>query len=257
MFHFLDGLTITDLLTLLADLFNFLLLVATIIAVTLTYRQLKDGFKTQKATFFKELYLAAFTDPDIRDGYHLIEYEQFVYDNDHFQDSKTNEYLIDRLLSFFNVICDLYNQKILTKYEMEIFRYQLLRVYQNPGIRRYVAFLKVFYLTIGVKALPYGSFFSYCEKEQSKLQYTKRLSIDQAYWFYKEQKSKLDKIFALAARELPSRKDDESNLEHQIRILAEVQNRFQYPDKFDQGDIIYKAIQESAIYDPARIIDCT
>ena len=53
MFPFLNGLTASDLLTLLADLFNFFLLIATIIAVTLTYRQIKESAKTQKATFSK------------------------------------------------------------------------------------------------------------------------------------------------------------------------------------------------------------
>src|SRR3989442_3830053 len=106
MFHFSNTITYTDL-------FTFFLLLVAIIAAVFTYRQVRDNYRTQKAIFFKELYLTMFRDPDVSDAYHLIEYENFIYDNDHFQNSEKIEHNIDTLLVLFDLLSYLYIHNIL------------------------------------------------------------------------------------------------------------------------------------------------
>jgi len=58
-----------------ADLVIFVLLVIAFIGIFLVRRQVMQS----KATFFKELYLLVFADPDISDAFYLLETRQFVY----------------------------------------------------------------------------------------------------------------------------------------------------------------------------------
>lgn len=118
MFQFQDLITIGDLI-------SFTLLIATGLAVFYAYLQVRANYATQKSGFFKELYLIMFSDPDIRDAYLLIEYERFVYD-DHFHGASPHEVIIDRMLNFFNLLCDLYAQKVLTEHEMSFFKYSII-----------------------------------------------------------------------------------------------------------------------------------
>jgi hypothetical protein len=73
-----------------------------------------------------------FSDPDIRKAYYQIEYDRFVYD-DSFHGSD-NEQLIDRLLSFADLVCDLYSQGLITRREMNFFKYEFIRIYQELNI---------------------------------------------------------------------------------------------------------------------------
>ena len=149
----------------ISDLINTFLLIVGVIGIFLAYRQIKDGYKTQKATFFKDLYSTMFSDPDIRTAYYQIEYDKFIYD-DNFHGSQ-NEKHLDRLLSFVDLVCDLYNQKMITKHEMQFFKYEFLRVYQNENVRGYLDFLRGFYHNVGVETEPFFSFVSYCKKTLS------------------------------------------------------------------------------------------
>lgn len=239
MLQLQNTLTIGDIITLG-------LLILTFFAVILTYLQIK-------ANSFKELYLLTYNDPAIRRVYSQIQYEKFNYDEDHFQGNEAIEKAVDRTLSVFNLISHLYHQGFLTKHEMKPFRYMLLRVYQNPGIGRYMAFLEVVYLTEGLNIKPFESFRSYCEKEQFRYH---DLTVDQACWFYKEQKNKLDSLIAVAEKQFP-KTPNENNSEYKLRILTELKNCFKNLDK-PHEDISYKAIYEAIekkdVYDPDRII---
>ena len=136
MFQFQDSVTVGDLLTLLLLLFAALTLL-------FAYLQIRAGYRAQKAAFFKELYLLSTSDPDIRDVFLLIGYDEFVYD-DHFHQVTPHERKIDAMLNFYDLLCDLYFERIVSDHEMETFRPNLLRVYQNEHIRNYINFLRVF-----------------------------------------------------------------------------------------------------------------
>lgn len=134
----------------------------------LAYRQLKEGHRTQKAPFFKDLYQTMFSDRDIRDAYYQVEYGDFSYDET-FHGSE-NEKRFDRLLSFLDLRCDLYRQRIISQHEMSFFRYELMRIYGNANTRRYLEFLSRFYQSVGSGTRPFCSFVSYCEKTLSAAQ---------------------------------------------------------------------------------------
>jgi hypothetical protein len=156
MFQFQNNVSVTDLI-------NGILLIVAIVGIFLTYRQIRIGYKTQKAGFFKEIYSTMFSDPDIRNAYYQIEYGQFTYDSK-FHGSE-NEKLIDRLLSFVDLVCELYNQKVITDREIGFFKYEFIRIYRNQNVQNYLKFLKTFYGNVGCDKEPFFSFVKYCKKE--------------------------------------------------------------------------------------------
>src|SRR5690242_3461140 len=117
MFHFLNTISY-------ADLFNFFLLLVAIIAVVFTYRQIRGNDNTQKAIFFKELYLMMLRDPEVANGFRLVDEERFTYDNDHFKDSWELELTIDSMLVAFDLMCYLYTLGVVSEYEMNIWKYK-------------------------------------------------------------------------------------------------------------------------------------
>jgi len=156
MFQFQSNVSVTDLI-------NGVLLIVAILGIFLTYRQIRISYKTQKATFFKEIYSTMFSDPDIRNAYYQLEYDQFIY-NDNFHGSE-NEKLIDRLLSFVDLVCELYNQMVITDREIGFFKYEFIRIYKNQNVQNYLIFLKMFYEKVGCDKEPFFSFVKYCKKE--------------------------------------------------------------------------------------------
>jgi hypothetical protein len=145
----------------IADIINAFLLLAAVAGIFLTYRQIQQTYKTQKAAFFKDLYSMMFSDLDIRKAYYQIEYDNFAYDSS-FHGSK-NEQRIDRLLSFADLVCYLYDQKMLTEHEMDFFKYEFIRIYRDKGIQDYLKFIKGFYRENETGTDPFPSYVSYCK----------------------------------------------------------------------------------------------
>lgn len=145
-----------------ADVINFALLIMATTGVWLTFRQLKLNYRTQKATFFKDLYSIMYGDSDIREGLYLVNYDKFAY-NKSFHGSQ-NEKFIDRMLSFLDLICDLYYQDVITDYEMKFFKYELSVVYKNEQIRQYLNFLRQHSKSKGLDTEPFPSFTAYCDR---------------------------------------------------------------------------------------------
>lgn len=150
----------------IADMTNIVLLIVAIIGIFFTYYQIKQGFKTQRAIFFKELYLTLFSDEVIRKAFYQIEYDHFVYDAS-FHGSPSKK-AIERLLSFVDLVCEIYAQKFITEREMSFFKYEIIRVYTSDNIQNYLKFLKDFYKLVETGTMPLSSFIFYCEKESKK-----------------------------------------------------------------------------------------
>jgi hypothetical protein len=144
-----------------ADIINVFLFLVAVTGIFLTWLQVRRTYKTQKATFFKELYSVMFSDPDLRGAYQQVEYDSFVYDSS-FHGSK-NEHLIDRLLSFADLVCYLHENKMLTEQEMAFFRYEFIRIYTNESIQDYLNFLKDFYHKNRTGTEPFPRYVSYCQ----------------------------------------------------------------------------------------------
>ena len=154
MLHFQNTFSVSDLIN------GFLLIIA-VIGIFFTYSQIRQSYKTQKATFLKDLYLMKYGNPQLAEAFYKIEYSKFVYD-EHFHGSK-EEAIIDYLLSFADLVCDLYDQAILTEHEMDFFKYEFVRIYQNDNVKRYLEFLTKFYKANKIDIGPSHRFVKYCK----------------------------------------------------------------------------------------------
>jgi hypothetical protein len=147
----------------ISQIISMCLLVVAVTGIMLTYQQMRQNYKIQKANFFKELYSTMFSDQDVRGAAYLIEYERFAYNED-FHGSP-QEKMIDRLLSFADLVCDLYAQQLLTAHEMDFFNYELVLIYKNPNVQQYLDYLKSRYSETGRDIEPFPAFVAYCEAQ--------------------------------------------------------------------------------------------
>lgn len=150
----LSGITLSQIIS------ASLLLVA-VGGIMMTYRQMRQNYKMQKAAFFKDLYQGLYADPELRSALYLIQYDKFVYD-EQFQHSEL-EHHVDRLLTFADLVCDLFAQSVITAHEMEFFTYEFYRIYKNTNVQTYLDTLKARYTNTGHDIEPFPAFVAYCE----------------------------------------------------------------------------------------------
>jgi hypothetical protein len=148
------------------SLTDVLFLLIAVGGIYLTLQQIRQGYEIQKATFFKELYLTFFDDSEIRQAFYLIDYNQLLYNEDGkgFENSP-HEKPIDRLLNFVNLLCELYERKLLTKKEMRFFQYEMIRIWRNSTIQTYLEYLAENAQSIGDDKPPFESFVRYCKRD--------------------------------------------------------------------------------------------
>jgi len=143
------------------------LLIVAVTGIMLTYQQMRQNHKIQKANFFKELYTTMFADEEVRGAAYMIEYDKFVYNGD-FHGSP-QEKMVDRLLSFADLVCDLYAQELLSAHEMDFFNYEFVQVYKNANIQHYLDYLKERYIATGRETghdiQPFPAYVAYCEAQ--------------------------------------------------------------------------------------------
>ena len=159
MFQFQNTVTLSDLI-------NAALLLIAVLGIFLTYRQMRESYRTQRASFFKELYSTMWSDSEIRDMYYRVEYGKLDY-SESFHGSP-DERLLDRLLSFTDLLCELYSQNIISDNEMRFFQYELATIYKNDNIHRYIKALDNWFVERGVGTKPYRSLLSYCQRAFDK-----------------------------------------------------------------------------------------
>jgi hypothetical protein len=148
----------------LADIVNGLLLIVAVIGIFLTLYQIKQSNKTQRASFFKELYSMMYGDSDVTQGYYLIDHGEFKY-SDSFHRSQ-HEKPIDRILTFMDLICYLRKEDLIAEQEIGFFEYELTRVCDNQEIQKYLAVVRKSYGDFECKTPPFPNFVWYCEKRR-------------------------------------------------------------------------------------------
>jgi hypothetical protein len=142
-----------------ADLVTFVLLIVAFVSIfVVMHRQTRHS----RVTLFKELYLMVFGDADFSDAFFLIEKGQFVYGAT--VASTPHERLVNRLLRFMDLVCEVYADKLLTEQEMSLFKRQFIRVYEHPSIKGYLTFLTEDYTAAGAGTTPFPHFVAYCQK---------------------------------------------------------------------------------------------
>jgi hypothetical protein len=87
------------------------------------------------------LYSTLLSDKEIRDAFFKIDYSKFNYDENTFHYSEV-EKIIGRLLTYLDLICYLYHQRMISDTEMVCFKYFLQRVGGNPEIKKYRDYLE-------------------------------------------------------------------------------------------------------------------
>lgn len=149
----------------IGDVVNALIFLGALIALWISVSQARAGGKTQRATYFQDLYLKLFGDDLAMAGLYLVDDNKFTYETDSFRGSDT-EKKIDRLLFTVDLICALWEQKLIDEREMSYFTYAFSTIYKNPGIQDYLAYLtnNVWPQYVGKGAKPFASFVSYCTK---------------------------------------------------------------------------------------------
>jgi hypothetical protein len=145
----------------LTDKINSALLLVTTLGVLAAFWQIRSAARAQRATFLKDLYMQLRTDTDVARAFYLIEYNEFIYD-DNFHGSEV-EPIIDRLLTLIDLVCEMRAQKIISKREMSFFEYQFCRVSNDPNIQQYLKFLNGFYAKNGLNRKPFSSFQQYAK----------------------------------------------------------------------------------------------
>ncbi len=141
------------------DLANFVLLIVAFVSIFLVMRR---QTRQSRATLFKELYLMVFGDADFGDAFLLIEKGQFVYGAT--ATYSPHERMVNRLLRFMDLVCEVYAGKMLTEQEMGFFKRQFIRIYEHPSIKGYLKFLTEDYTAAGAGTTPFPHFVAYCEK---------------------------------------------------------------------------------------------
>jgi hypothetical protein len=148
----------------LSDAINTALLIAAIIGIGLTWLQVRASGRTSRAGFLRDLYGTMATDEAMGNAFYSIEYERFSY-HPGFHESR-EERELDRLLEFFDLVCELYYRNILTREEIQFFDYRFRMVAANPGVAEYLDFLTNFYRSRQATTEPFASFVRYARREK-------------------------------------------------------------------------------------------
>jgi len=115
-------------------------------------KQTKKSVIQKRSEYIIELYNTFVNDENMTEVYYTIEYSEFIYNpTERFQDFDFNwdpnfhgsetEKKVDKLLGHFSNIGRLYSYGILTKEDLQFFKYEFLMIYQNENIQAYFTFL--------------------------------------------------------------------------------------------------------------------
>ena len=149
----------------LGDSISIVLLIVTAIGIIFTGMQLKQTKDINRAILVKELYLFFYKDKAIREIFYKIEWSNYSLDERMKLDTK-EEQQVDALLSFFEVICDMFYRKVLTKDDLKIFDYEMYRTYEHPGVQEYLEFLEEWQKERNIGE-SFRSFKRYCEENSN------------------------------------------------------------------------------------------
>lgn len=117
-----------------------------------TNKQSKKSAVQKRSEYIIELYNTYVNDKKMIDMYYLIEYNKLVYNptvifpnfdfkfDRNFQGTETEKDL-DKLLGHFSNIGRLYVLGILTKEDLNFFKYEFLRIHTNQSVKEYLKFL--------------------------------------------------------------------------------------------------------------------
>lgn len=134
----------------LSDRINIGLLVAACLGLVFTGMQLNQTKKINRANLVKDLYLKLYDDKELRDIFYKIEWSEYSSSDRLKLEGSEEEHKADKLLSFFDVICNMYYRGALTDKDMDVFSYEMLRVYKHLAVQDYLSFLSEWQIEQGM-----------------------------------------------------------------------------------------------------------
>ena len=147
------------------DWINGLLLLVTAAGLIFAGIQLKQTKDINRASLVKELYLMFYNNDQIRQIFYKIEWSAYKKEES-IKLNSNEEQQVDMLLSFFEVVCDMYYRKVLLKEDLRVFDYEMHRTYEHPGIQHYLAFLSKWQKERNIGE-SYSSYKRYCKESFS------------------------------------------------------------------------------------------
>ncbi len=156
----------------LGDLISAVGFMLAFIVIILTYRQIKIYNRFSKSTLVKDI-VETFTKNDrIRKGFYMIEYGGFEH-HPSFHKSE-DEDKVDSLLSFFDMIGELVNIRMVLLEELKVLHYEMISVYGNNEIKKYLDWLDGYYRNEGINKKAFSNFREI--SEELKYRYSKSLT---------------------------------------------------------------------------------
>ncbi len=119
------------------------LLLLTFVGLIMNYVQMRKSLVQKRAEFLITLARDYLLDPDLIELYYQIDYEKFEFDESMLQTDREKK--LDKLLYIYENIARMYLMDNINKNDIKYFAYRFIRVYQNPEVGKYVAFLNEWY----------------------------------------------------------------------------------------------------------------
>ncbi len=133
----------------------------------LNWWQLRLGGRRKRAEFIVSVFNQFVTDSESSQALYDIEYDRLKY-SERFHESEDERHL-DRLLYYFEKIAALYDLGTVSLKDLELVRYEFLRVYRNEAVKEYFVTLDGLPKHLGVA----GGTFARFRRVAAKLEKTK------------------------------------------------------------------------------------
>lgn len=140
-----------------SDIINIFLLLVTAIAAFAAFRQIYISNKQKRADLILQLYNDFSNDTDMQDIYYLMEYQEFVYNQETFHQSP-EERKLDKLLGLFANIGQLYQMKIIKDEDLDFIKYEFQVIYETEGVHQYFEFLDDYFLRREINHIKFKPF---------------------------------------------------------------------------------------------------
>jgi hypothetical protein len=122
------------------NLLTFIGLILAAIGLLFTGIQINQNTKLQRARFITDVLEMYLNDKEIRKAFYQIDYGRFHFDSDKFILSEEEQW-VDHLLFTLDLIGRIVDLGALNAKELDALTFEILRIMDNPEIRKYLEWL--------------------------------------------------------------------------------------------------------------------
>ncbi|HEY0605601.1 MAG TPA: hypothetical protein VGD58_21945 [Herpetosiphonaceae bacterium] len=131
----------------IGDIFTLVGLLFAGVSLLVTAYQLRINSRVQKAQFLLDITDRYFSDSEIRSLFYKLDHREFVFDENNVRGNNELRTL-DKLLYILDVIGRMVRMKTITVEEVNILRFQILRVLDNHETNKYLNWLDRSYTSV-------------------------------------------------------------------------------------------------------------